>query len=60
MFKPVMIYNGTEETSDFSSLYKETPEGIRYQNAIHDSEVVLRGTTRLLAILDAKNLLDIQ
>ncbi|KAH8288323.1 hypothetical protein KR054_001150 [Drosophila jambulina] len=60
LFKPVMIYNGSEETSDFSSLYKETPEGLRYQTAIYASDAVLKITTNLLALLDSKQLLDIQ
>jgi len=49
-----MIYNGTEETSDFSSLYKDTAEGLRYQKSVYDSEAVIRSATKLLAILDGK------
>nr|XP_016938106.2 uncharacterized protein LOC108016022 [Drosophila suzukii] len=60
MFKPCMIYNGTEETSDFSSLYKDTTEGLRYQKSVYDSEAVIRSATKLLAILDGKGLLDLQ
>lgn len=60
MFKPCMIYNGTEETSDFSSLYKDTAEGLRYQKSVYDSEAVIRSATKLLAILDDKGLLDLQ
>ncbi|KAI8044443.1 hypothetical protein M5D96_000602 [Drosophila gunungcola] len=60
LFKPFMIYNGSEETSDFSSLYKETPEGLRFQKSVYESEVVLRSATKLLAILDSKGLLDLQ
>ncbi|XP_037730031.1 uncharacterized protein LOC119560580 [Drosophila subpulchrella] len=60
MFKPCMIYNGTEETSDFSSLYKETTEGLRYQTSVYASEAVIRSATKLLAILDGKGLLDLQ
>uniref|UniRef100_A0A6P4EBA2 Uncharacterized protein LOC108038353 n=1 Tax=Drosophila rhopaloa TaxID=1041015 RepID=A0A6P4EBA2_DRORH len=60
LFKPVMIYNGSEETSDFSSLYKETTEGLRFQKSVYESEVVLRSATKLLEILDSKGLLDLQ
>ncbi|XP_017072701.1 uncharacterized protein LOC108108957 [Drosophila eugracilis] len=59
LFKPVIIYNGSEVTSDFSSLYKDTEEGLRFQKAIHDSELVIRSTTRLLAILEDKGVLDL-
>jgi len=52
LFKPVIIYNGSEVTSDFSSLYKETEEGLRFQKSIHASDIVIRSSTRLLAILD--------
>ncbi|XP_037714887.1 uncharacterized protein LOC119558551 [Drosophila subpulchrella] len=60
LFKPVIIYNGDEVTSDFSSLYKETEEGLRFQKSIHASDIVIRSSTRLLAILDGKGLLDLQ
>ncbi|KMY89393.1 uncharacterized protein LOC6731728 [Drosophila simulans] len=60
MFKPCMIYNGSEETSDFSSLYTDSPEGLRYQESVYASEAVIRSATKLLAILDAKGLLDLQ
>lgn len=60
MFKPCMIYNGSEETSDFSSLYAESPEGLRYQKSVYASEAVIRSATKLLAILDAKGLLELQ
>ncbi|XP_017082102.2 uncharacterized protein LOC108115257 [Drosophila eugracilis] len=60
MFKPCMIYNGTEGTSDFSSLYKDTEEGLRYQTSVYASEAVIRSATKLLAILDSKGLLDLQ
>jgi len=60
MFKPCMIYNGSEETSDFSSLYTESPEGLRYQKSVYASEAVIRSATKLLAILDAKGLLELQ
>ncbi|KAH8242919.1 hypothetical protein KR032_003026 [Drosophila birchii] len=60
LFKPVMIYNGSEKTSDFSSLYKDTPEGLRYQTAVYENDAVLKSTTNLLALLDSKKLLDIQ
>ncbi|KAH8344162.1 hypothetical protein KR084_006506 [Drosophila pseudotakahashii] len=60
MFKPCMIYNGTEGTSDFSSLYKDTEEGLRYQKSVYDSEAVIKSATKLLAILDGKGLLDLQ
>jgi len=55
-----MIYNGSEETSDFSSLYTESPEGLRYQKSVYASEAVIRSATKLLAILDAKGLLELQ
>ncbi|KAH8365194.1 hypothetical protein KR084_005776 [Drosophila pseudotakahashii] len=60
LFKPVMIYNGSEATSDFASIYKETEEGIRFQKSIYASELVKRSTSRLLDILDGKGLLDLQ
>jgi len=60
LFKPVIIYNGSEVTSNFSSLYKETEEGLRFQKSIHASDIVIRSSTRLLAILDGKGLLDLQ
>ncbi|XP_017046566.1 uncharacterized protein LOC108091734 [Drosophila ficusphila] len=59
-FKPCMIYNGTEETSDFSSLYKDTEEGLRYQKSVYENEAIIRSATKLLAILDAKGLLDVK
>ncbi|EDW91443.1 uncharacterized protein LOC6530850 [Drosophila yakuba] len=60
LFKPVIIYDGTEVTSDFSSVYKDTEEGIRFQNAIYANERVLKSATKLLDTLDAKGVLDIQ
>ncbi|XP_043644245.1 uncharacterized protein LOC122613894 [Drosophila teissieri] len=60
LFKPVIIYDGTEVTSDFSSVYKDTEEGIRFQNVIYANERVLRSATKLLAMLDAKSVLDMQ
>nr|XP_016993660.2 uncharacterized protein LOC108055001 [Drosophila takahashii] len=60
LFKPVIIYNGSEVTSDFSSVYKETEEGLRFQKSIYDSEIVIRSTRRLLAILNGKGVLDLQ
>ncbi|XP_016957089.1 uncharacterized protein LOC108029372 [Drosophila biarmipes] len=60
LFKPLIIYNGSEVTSDFSSVYKETEEGLRFQKSIYDSEAVIRSATRLLAILDDKGFLDLQ
>ncbi|EDV58451.1 uncharacterized protein LOC6542854 [Drosophila erecta] len=59
LFKPCMIYNGSEETSDFSSLYAESPDGLRYQKSVYASEAVIRSAAKLLATLDAKGLLDL-
>ncbi|KAH8294758.1 hypothetical protein KR018_002600 [Drosophila ironensis] len=58
LFKPVMIYNGTEICSDFSSLYKDTPAGVRYQKAIYENESVHRSVKKLLDRLDSKGVLE--
>ncbi|XP_017051060.1 uncharacterized protein LOC108094800 [Drosophila ficusphila] len=60
LFKPVIVYNGSEQSSDLSNLYTENEEGLGFQKAIYDSEVVIRSTTRFLAILDSKGVLDLQ
>jgi len=47
-------------SSDFSSVYKDTEEGIRFQKAIYANERVLKSATKLLAMLDAKGVLNLQ
>ncbi|XP_030370342.1 uncharacterized protein LOC115620961 [Scaptodrosophila lebanonensis] len=56
-FQTIMIYNGKEETS-FQNLYQDTPEAIRFQDSMYESEQAQRIVHRMLPIFDAKGLLD--
>ncbi|KAH8327015.1 hypothetical protein KR074_000654, partial [Drosophila pseudoananassae] len=60
LFKPCMTYNGTEDVSDISDLYSDTPKGRQVQNAMYNNEVYQQSVPKLLALLDSKGVLDFQ
>ncbi|KAH8327017.1 hypothetical protein KR074_000656, partial [Drosophila pseudoananassae] len=57
VFQPIMVYEGCEDP-EFVNLYQDTPEGIRFQDSIYESEEIQRRIETILPVLDAKGFLD--